>query len=124
MCRSCRLAFGQTFAPFLANVPFAKITWSDGTVFDDSAHSSITRFQSSAKAHRDFCTRCGASVFWSGQNEPGTVDIAAGILRAKEGALAKSWINWDSKPCPFFEDAVDKDLVSLFESNLARLGDA
>lgn len=121
VCRSCRLSLGQTFFAFLANVPFAKITWSDGKVFDDSAHSSITRFQSSDKAHRDFCPKCGASVLWSGNQPPGTVDIAAGLLRAKDGALARSWLDWDTEPFSFFEDAVDKDLVTLFQNNLKRL---
>lgn len=124
VCRSCRLSLGQTFFAFLANVPFAKITWGDGKIFDDSAHTSITRYQSSARAHRDFCSKCGASVLWSGNQPPGTIDIAAGLLRAKDGARARSWLAWNTERFDFFEDAIDKDLVTLFQSNLGKLAEA
>ncbi|KZT60893.1 hypothetical protein CALCODRAFT_480292 [Calocera cornea HHB12733] len=44
--------------------------------------------------HRDFCGRCGASVFWWNEARDAVIDVAPGILRAPEGARAESWLEW------------------------------
>ena len=124
-CRSCRLSVGQILMPWLSNIPFEKVVWSDGSAYDESKpHSSVKRFQSSDHAYREFCGKCGALVTWHSSKEPGTIDIAAGLLRASEGSLAKRWINWRTTSVHHTEDAVDTALVETVERKLDRLDNA
>jgi hypothetical protein len=53
-CRECRKFSGHVFVS--ADVPRAALTVQGG--------ESVTWFQSSEKARRGFCARCGASLFW------------------------------------------------------------
>lgn len=123
VCRSCRLSFSQTLVAWLLNVKDDKIFSADGKPYDDSTvGEGMRRFQSSDLAHRDFCTKCGASIFYSAKDEPGQVDIGVGLLRAKEGALARSWVRWDSK-LHHIDDAIDVALVEIVKANLAALND-
>ncbi|MBK3775193.1 GFA family protein [Azospirillum sp. YIM DDC1] len=43
------------------------------------AQDTLSWYRSSAKAQRGFCSRCGSSLFWSG-DEGALLDIAAGTL--------------------------------------------
>lgn len=43
------------------------------------AQDTLSWYLSSAKAQRGFCSRCGSSLFWSG-DEGALLDIAAGTL--------------------------------------------
>lgn len=106
------------------DIPYAKVVWGDGMAYDGSAHPSITRFQSSDHAHRDFCSKCGASVLYSSTRQPGLVDIAFGLLRAKDGALAKSFIEWDTGKIHHQEDALDQELLKHVKDNLGTLEQA
>jgi len=123
-CRSCRLSFSQPLAVWAMDIPFAKVVWGDGMVFDGSAHPSITRFQSSDHANRDFCSKCGASVLYTSSTQPGQLDVAFGLLRAKDGALAKSFIEWDTGKIHHQEDAFDKELLKRVKDNLGALEQA
>lgn len=49
------------------------------------------------------------------------MDIAFGLLRADDGALAKSWFNWKTKKLYYPEDAVDKDLINTIQGSLKTL---
>ncbi|ALJ37544.1 GFA family protein [Azospirillum brasilense] len=48
------------------------------------AQDTLSWYRSSAKAQRGFCSRCGSSLFWSG-DESGLFDIAAGTLDQPTG---------------------------------------
>lgn len=103
------------------NVENNKIVWADGTPYDDDVvKEGLKRFQSSANVHRDFCSKCGASVIYSADHEPGVVDVGAGLLRSKDGALARSWLQWDGK-VHHAEEATDKILTDIIKENLAPL---
>lgn len=62
-------------------------------------------YRSSDKATRYFCGQCGANVFWIGDERPGLLDVAVGLLDAAEGALARSWLEWRTGRISFKEDA-------------------
>lgn len=98
--------------------------WPDGRVFDGNGHQSLKVFQSSDHAQRHFCSRCGASVFYVTTKQPEVMDVAFGILRAREGSLARSFFEWDTKKIHHLEDAVDTELLTLLKNNLGRLKEA
>lgn len=95
--------------------------WSDGTGYESSAEKYVKKHNSSEGVWRDFCTTCGASVSWQSKKEPGEMDIAAGILRSPDGALAKSFIDWDTTKLHFAEDALDEALIRQVSENLKNI---
>ncbi|KAK5958350.1 hypothetical protein OHC33_000192 [Knufia fluminis] len=123
-CRSCRLSLGQPIVSWAANVPREQIVWPDGSAFDGNPHQSLKVYRSSEGVERRFCSTCGASVCFASNKEPETLDVAFGILRAKDGSLAKSFFKWDTEKIPFLEDALDQDLFTLVKRNLSALEDA
>ncbi|CAG8943092.1 unnamed protein product [Penicillium salamii] len=44
-----------------------------------------------------FCGTCGATVFSHSDERPEIVDVAMGIVRAPEGAMAEDWNVWETK---------------------------
>ncbi|NUB15625.1 GFA family protein [Azospirillum brasilense] len=73
-CGPCRRFHGH----FGAYIPIPR-----GTVVI-KAQDPLSWYRSSAKAQRGFCSRCGSSLFWSG-DESGLFDIAAGTLDQPTG---------------------------------------
>ncbi|KAJ5090464.1 hypothetical protein N7532_009148 [Penicillium argentinense] len=51
-------------------------------------------YQSSDDVTRVFCGTCGATVFYHCKERPHIIDVAMGILRAPEGAMAENWSVW------------------------------
>lgn len=49
------------------------------------------------------------------------MDIAFGLLRADDGALAKSWFKWRTQKLGYAEDALDQDLAHKVQNNLKTL---
>ncbi|KAI1212787.1 uncharacterized protein F4807DRAFT_350133 [Annulohypoxylon truncatum] len=118
-CRSCRLASGfevQTWA----FVPRCNIFFFCGTASPDAATSEDTlvpldfaalpkgilrSYKSSSGVLREFCPRCGATVFWHDRWRPDIVDVSVGLLDAPEGARAETWLDWWCGRVSFAEDA-------------------
>lgn len=83
LCDDCRLVDGTNLIAWMF-VPVDHISppmgnWKIG---------SAKYYKSSEGVLRRFCGTCGATVFYSCDERPGIVDVAVGILRAPEGALA------------------------------------
>ncbi|KAA0684137.1 GFA family protein [Roseomonas genomospecies 6] len=62
----------------------AYITVPDGTAAVSDPEGALSWYRSSAKARRGFCSRCGSSLFWKG-DEADALDIAAGSLDQPTG---------------------------------------
>ncbi|WP_454016992.1 GFA family protein [Azospirillum sp. Marseille-Q6669] len=62
----------------------AYITIPRETVAVSDAEGTLSWYRSSAKARRGFCSRCGSSLFWSG-DESDLFDVAAGSLDQPTG---------------------------------------
>lgn len=106
---SCRLQNGTdvfywTFAE-MKNISFAGDNDEAGfplhmddltTLVDqrDPRIGSLTYYQSSARVHRYFCRDCSATIFYANSNRPRIIDIAVGVLEAKEGARAEGMLAW------------------------------
>ena len=123
-CNSCRLAAGMECVEW-AFVPTADITLdAEGKVPFSLPFGSLKSYRSSSKATRYFCGTCGAMVFWHGDERPGLIDVAAGLLAAPEGARAESWLEWRTERLSYREDAVDRagSLVRGIEAGLNGYG--
>ena len=120
-CTSCRLTSGYDIATW-AFVPQSNITQPDGTPLDFSA-GTLKRYESSQGVHREFCSKCGATVFYHADRRPGLIDVSAGLLDAEEGARAESWLGWETKKVSHEEDALNKDLINRLSAGLRQWGE-
>ncbi|KAK9781343.1 hypothetical protein SCARD494_14116 [Seiridium cardinale] len=62
-------------------------------------------YNSSPGVAREFCAKCGATVFWHDQDRPELIDVSVGILDAPEGARAENWLEWWTERVSFSEEA-------------------
>lgn len=113
-CRSCRLISGfeiQTWA-FIprSNMSFHVPSPSAGAAtplaldFATLPPGILQSYESSPGVVREFCPRCGATVFWHDRWRPDLVDVSVGLLRAPEGARAERWLRWWTDRVSFAED--------------------
>ncbi|KAI0487368.1 hypothetical protein F4859DRAFT_464712 [Xylaria cf. heliscus] len=149
-CRSCRLTSGfeiQTWA-FVprANIFFhihesqrgssASGSWTPPSLSESNEGGDIvpldfealppdilTSYESSEGVRREFCSHCGATVFWRDRWRPEIIDVSVGLLDAAEGARAETWLDWWTERVSFAEDATNgrtgeiaKHANSLIES--------
>lgn len=119
-CRSCRLSLGAPIQAW-AFISKSNIFCRDGSALTYDL-DMLQSFESSPGAAREFCRRCGATVFWHNIERPGVVDVSIGLLRATDGVLAKNWLHWWTQRVSFAEEAFDEALVALLQSNLNQLG--
>ncbi|KAI1097637.1 hypothetical protein F4804DRAFT_347013 [Jackrogersella minutella] len=115
--RSCRLTSGfeiQTWA-FVPRSNIFFLPASGSTIMSLSAPmpldfqtlppGTLKSYESSTGVLREFCPRCGATVFWHDRWRPGIVDVSVGLLAASEGARAEQWLDWWYGRVSFEEDA-------------------
>lgn len=91
-CKSCRLASGFEIQPW-AFVPKSNIIQENGTEMTYEM-GSLKRYVSSNDVWREFCSVCGATVFWHCKERPGIVDVSVGLLDPNEGARVEAWLDW------------------------------
>lgn len=124
MCRSCRLSFGQPLTAWAMRIPMQLVvTTHQGK---DAVHSgtlfgTLRRYQSSPHVFRDFCGRCGASVFFYTTERPGIVDVAMGLFGSQNGVRGKAWFEWDPDGVHSPQDAIDGELLAMATKNYGGL---
>ncbi|KAI0838051.1 hypothetical protein F5Y06DRAFT_269683 [Hypoxylon sp. FL0890] len=124
-CRSCRLTSGFEIQTW-AFVPRSNIFFLPPSTSSTSTPPSLTpsgsipldfttlppgilqSYESSPGVLREFCPRCGATVFWHDRWRPDLVDVSVGLLDAPEGARAEKWLDWWCGRVSFEEDAVSE----------------
>ncbi|KAI4268851.1 MAG: hypothetical protein LQ337_007602, partial [Flavoplaca oasis] len=120
-CNSCRLATGFDLQAW-AFVPKTHIRQVDGKEVDFKM-GTLKTYSHTPGSYRDFCGKCGATVFWRSEGRKGDViDISAGLLDAAEGARAEEWLEWRTK-VSFEECAANKGLVAKVAEGLKNWGD-
>lgn len=120
-CNECRLTSGFDVQVW-AFVPKANISQLDGKPLDFGA-GTLKRYDSSKGVYREFCSKCGATVFWHSDSRPDLIDVSAGLLDAEEGARAESWLGWKTERVSFEEEAQNKELISRLCVGLKRWGE-
>ncbi|KAI1325687.1 hypothetical protein F5Y16DRAFT_377246 [Xylariaceae sp. FL0255] len=161
-CRSCRLNSGfeiQTWAfvpmaNILFHVPASVLPSPDIKSSTPTATTLLTEagleeiiipldfntlpsgllksYESKPGVRREFCARCGATVFWRDRWRPKLMDVSVGLLDADEGALARDWLCWYTGRVSFAEEAVTdrrgcvarwaKELIGSLERGLGEWG--
>ncbi|KAI9924119.1 hypothetical protein ASPWEDRAFT_430953 [Aspergillus wentii DTO 134E9] len=109
-CDSCRLASGFPIQTW-AFVPRSNISNIDRSL-------TMQQYESSPGVYREFCSRCGATVFWHCQERPRIIDVSVGLLHAKSGARAEEWLEWATGRVSFAEMALEKKLIQMLEKGL------
>ena len=127
-CNSCRLAAGMEWVQW-AFIPTTTISLDPAGRNPFPAQTpysfgTLKHYRSSEKATRYFCGTCGANVFWSGDERPGLIDVAVGLLDAAEGARAEDWLEWRTERVSYREDAVPRaeSLIHGLEKGLKIYG--
>lgn len=133
-CSSCRLSHGAIISSCIL-VPHTNVLLEDGSNITISPSSSarpknLTQYSSSPDTYREFCSTCGASVFWwtlkkqsivpvdDGASEPVYFSLSAGLMDEEEGgALSEAWVSW-SERVGYPEDALDKAVVEAVQNGL------
>lgn len=117
VCRFCRLGSGCSFSPWMYLPPQQVLNAhtnravvqhreaTDGSEATREANQglSLTHFWSSENSCRSFCSRCGATVFYSFEKRLEILNVAVGLLRAEEGALARRWLRYVVQGCVYNE---------------------
>lgn len=126
-CRSCRLAMGvslttHTYIPprqILNPTTGAPLAY--GPAIETAEGRAANRgleamkyYQRTKAAWRSFCGACGSTIYYWNAERPDIVNIAAGILRAEEGALARRWLYWQPGMVSFPEEAADRDILEAY----------
>lgn len=115
-CNSCQLASGFPIQCW-AFITKANLLINQGDTFTYKT-GTMKQFESSPGVYREFCSMCGATVFWHCDERPGVVDVSVGLLRSPSGARAEDWLEWATERVSFAEDALDKGLIDLLEKGL------
>jgi hypothetical protein len=121
-CTSCRQSLGFEIQTW-AFVPKCNIFKEDGShlYFD---LGTLKSYPSSEGVTREFCGKCGATVFWHCGFRPELIDVSVGLLDPEEGARVEGWLEWWTDRCSFEEMAVSRSLVTSLEDGLKKWGKA
>lgn len=88
-----------------------------------SAGGGLKTHHSSPGRYRDFCGRCGATVFWHCDERPGLIDVSIGLMAAREGARAETWLDILTGRVSFEEEAVNEQFVGSLKEGMKAWGD-
>ena len=130
VCRYCRLHSGSSLTPW-TYIPRSQVInphSGKAVVLHREAETgagkaankgleSLTYYWSSEDGCRSFCSVCGASVFYTYEHRQEIVNVAAGILRAEEGALARRWLSWQWGRTPWWkEGTTQRDVMEAWQA--------
>lgn len=119
-CQSCRLASGFDIQMWTF-IPKSNILQVNGEPLNFNM-GSLKQYNSSKGTYREFCSTCGATVFWHDETRPKLIDVSVGLLDAAEGARAESWLEWRTVRVSFEEEAQNKALIDSLGAGLQRWG--
>ncbi|KAK5168380.1 uncharacterized protein LTR77_006950 [Saxophila tyrrhenica] len=134
VCRSCRLHLGASLTPWLYVPPVQIINPHTGkpvathhgamtgsTADDSNAGLSLKHYWSRKDVCRSFCGTCGAGVFYTRDDRSEITNVAAGLMRADEGVMARRWVSWQWGRVSFPEEAVDKGIMEAWKASAVML---
>jgi hypothetical protein len=101
------LACITTEADASVDTPFRTLdNFLDAFAKKDARLGTLTRYNSSPGVHRYFCSVCSASIFVTHgkASDPGTIDVAVGVLHHPDGARAEGLLAWKYSEIDFAAD--------------------
>ena len=135
VCRYCRLHTGTSLAPWVYIPPVQIINPQtskpvvqhraalppDPKVVNTAAQSAnigltLKHYWSSPDCCRSFCSHCGAAVFYTVDRRQEVVNIAAGLLRAEEGVMARRWLSWQWGRVSWKDEATDQEIMKAWRA--------
>lgn len=119
-CTSCRQNLGMEIQTW-AFIPKCNMFKEDGSPLDFNL-GTLRSYTSSEGVVREFCGKCGATVFWHCEERPDLIDVSVGLLDPKEGARVEGWLDWWTDRVSFTEMAVSRSLVASLEDGLKKWG--
>ncbi|KAJ3475700.1 hypothetical protein NLG97_g9368 [Lecanicillium saksenae] len=138
-CRSCRLSSGfelqsWAFIPrvnILQSSPEPPFSWTTLDFDALRAKGTLRSHESSPGVMREFCSLCGATVFWHDKWRSELIDVSVGLLDSARGGRAEGLLDWCLERVSFAEDSVlgrdgsvrdcAKALVENVEKNMKTL---
>ncbi|KAG6997508.1 hypothetical protein G7Y79_00040g076730 [Physcia stellaris] len=117
-CRSCRLASGNDIQTW-AFIPKDNMRQMNGDPLEYDM-GTLNQYGSSKGVYRNFCSMCGATVFWHNDERPYLIDVSAGLLEAESGARAEELLEWATARVSFQEEAQNKALIEMLREGLAK----
>jgi hypothetical protein len=87
-CSMCQRNHGAAFVTWFA-VPKSQFRLTDG-------ESVLTRYQSSDKGSRSFCSRCGSSLFCVNDRDPEIIDITLASTSAPIDRAPQAHVYFDT----------------------------
>ncbi|KAL2810557.1 Mss4-like protein [Aspergillus granulosus] len=121
LCTDCRLLTGAHVNTWL----FVPKDHTNPPVPPDLVFGTMKRYESTpGEVSRTFCGTCGATVFAYVERRSGIVDVATGILRAKDGVMLKDWAVWRTARVGFLDDGLkyDKDFSEGLDQGTREWG--
>ncbi|KZF22881.1 DUF636 domain protein [Xylona heveae TC161] len=119
-CDSCRLTSGYEITPW-AFIPKTNLVQLNGQPLEFSM-GTLKQYESSPGVYREFCSRCGATVFYHNDERPALVDVAVGLLHSTSGVRAENLLEWRTERVSFEEDAINRSLVDGLREGLGSWG--
>lgn len=116
-CTSCRLGSGFLIQTW-AFIPKANIFNADRSPLSFN-RGTMRQYRSSPGVYREFCSECGATVFWHCDERPSLVDVSIGLLHSNN-ARAEDWLEWATGRVSFAEMSNQTCLVELLEDGLMK----
>lgn len=97
VCNDCRLVNGTPVVGWT----FVPLSCVEPRIGPDLKFGTLKTYSSSPDVTRAFCGTCSATFFYAHPSrqfgDDMVVDIATGVLRAPEGALAENWLTWRTR---------------------------
>lgn len=120
-CTSCRQGSGFPIQTW-AFIPKSNILNADQSplIF---GRGTMRQYSSSPGVFREFCSCCGANVFWHNAERPSIVDVSVGLLKS-DAARVEGWLEWATERVSFAELAIQKDLIGMLEVGLRNYGNS
>ncbi|KAL4893374.1 Mss4-like protein [Aspergillus ambiguus] len=119
-CTSCRLGSGFPIQEW-AFIPKSNLLNADSSPLAFHA-GTMQQYESSPEVYREFCNRCGATVFWHCEERPLLIDVSVGLLQAQSGARAEELLHWHRDRVSFAEMGQNQTLVERLEAGLSGGG--
>lgn len=120
VCVDCRLVNGTHVVGWM----FVPVDHISPRPPADLMIGSSKGFRSSPDVLRTFCGTCGATVFYSCKERPTVVDVAVGLLRAPEGAMAENWAVWRAGRASGLKDGLEyhKGFATALKTGMKQWG--